>query len=118
MQNISCAHVNLSLVLPLFITCLAACEQQSVGRDRVTLLSIVNVGPRIRFISTTRWCHHLSFNWRWVHKQRCCNLLSSFLWHDGPSVPTGWRLRCARVNIHLLAMTNGPSGAQEKEQQA
>jgi len=60
MQNVSCAHLNLSLLwLPLFITCLAACEQQSIGRDRVTLLSIANVGLRIRFVATTQWCRHL-----------------------------------------------------------
>jgi len=34
MQNISCAHLNRSLLLPLFITCLPACERQSY-RDRV-----------------------------------------------------------------------------------
>jgi len=55
-QNISCAHLNISLLLPLFITCPAACEQQSVGRDRATLLSIVNVGRRISFVTTTHWC--------------------------------------------------------------
>jgi len=37
MQNASCARPNFGLLLPLFITCLAACERQSVGRDRATM---------------------------------------------------------------------------------
>ena len=44
MQNASCTHLNLSLLLPLFIACLAACEQRSVGRDRVTLMWVHGFG--------------------------------------------------------------------------
>jgi len=81
-QNVSCTHLNPSLLLPLFITCLAACEQQSIRRDRVTLANVgrgfILLVQRNGVVIVVRWVMGALI-------QRCRNPLPSFPYRDGPT---------------------------------
>ena len=73
---ISWTHLNLCLLLPLFITWLAGCKQQSVWRDDVTVWRLL-MGLHNAMVSFVRqWVH-----WYNVATIRCI----LFLCHDGLS---------------------------------